>query len=466
MGSNKRGLPSPVDNISLSLSSLRQESLEEQLIQNTSKKVKTNHSVTTTEKSKIKVIINEHNLEKPYSLEKLNNSVLNFKFLSFKTAYKNDKILICECLLDDLDKVYHKDNWNNIIQKLTIDKKSHLLDSICVNKIKKDKDTPPLPLYVIKSFLNQSVKPIFNLRYENNLAVFETLKDSISDFEIKITHNQTITSHSVRKFDPVDNYVIQCRKCHKYGHMKSDCNEKEDICAWCGKSNCGWKCDPTKKKCLNCQGKHSAQYKGCKSYKRAAEKASVIRTEKQHSRRISQLDQTNKELRNNYSSLKTEYSKSYAEAAILKSDSVKKTTEIENLTKLIKDCLTITTAVDKKITEMSAKMDLYEKRISDLETVTYNQSIEIANTKALLQNYVSVGTLPLVLFETLSCVLSQDKMTSIVENISTIFLKYFPDLIDQEEFVNRIQNNLLLETQTPSSPSLFPNLHSDAPPET
>ena len=446
----KRDLPSPTDRVSVDITSLRTESLQEQLSQLSNKKSKANPSGSSESKHKIKIIISEHSFTKPYKLETINSSISNFEFLSIKSAYKNDKTIICEVYLEDLDKVNKRENWNGHIQKLIIDKKSAHLDSICVNKIKRDKDTPPIPLNEVRNTLSKSIFSFFNLRYENNLIVFETLKDSLSDFEIQFTIDQAVTNHSVRKYDPVDNYIVQCRRCHVFGHMKSDCKKTEDVCAWCGKTGCGWKCDPTAKKCVNCNGKHSAQYKGCKVYKRTAEKASITRTEKQHNKKITNIEKRTNNLQ-----------KSYADAASLKSDQTKNNNDIKELQNLVKNTLTVTTNMDKKINSILTNITTLTNRVTKIEQELQAQKLELSITKSLQTNYVSIDTFPLVFFDVFSSVLDTTKMAGLVDNLSSIFIKHFPDLIHREGFLSRIQDNLLqdsLASSPPNSPSMIPSL--------
>jgi hypothetical protein len=58
----------------------------------------------------------------------------------------------------------------------------------------------------------------------------------------------------------------QCRKCKKYGHFEKECNE-EIACAKCGNAHESNDCTTDEKRCVNCNGKHSAFWRGCPSFK-------------------------------------------------------------------------------------------------------------------------------------------------------------------------------------------------------
>lgn len=59
---------------------------------------------------------------------------------------------------------------------------------------------------------------------------------------------------------------LRCDVCQKYGHHKSTCSKKP-VCSYCAMAhsyiNCTNKQDAGKRKCANCNGDHSAAYKGC-----------------------------------------------------------------------------------------------------------------------------------------------------------------------------------------------------------
>jgi len=41
--------------------------------------------------------------------------------------------------------------------------------------------------------------------------------------------------HDIRIYDPIDNYITKCSKCHKFGYIRTDCKEKDQICPRCTK---------------------------------------------------------------------------------------------------------------------------------------------------------------------------------------------------------------------------------------
>nr|KAG5702244.1 hypothetical protein BaRGS_030599 [Batillaria attramentaria] len=61
--------------------------------------------------------------------------------------------------------------------------------------------------------------------------------------------------------------VQRCYKCQRLGHVQKSCPAKKPVCAACGKT--GHKSEHCNgpKRCTNCQGAHSAAYRGCPAVK-------------------------------------------------------------------------------------------------------------------------------------------------------------------------------------------------------
>lgn len=64
--------------------------------------------------------------------------------------------------------------------------------------------------------------------------------------------------------------VVQCYKCLRYGHVKSQCKSTTDRCSNCGQDHERKNCDEEKNapKCVHCKGEHSSMYRGCEEYKK------------------------------------------------------------------------------------------------------------------------------------------------------------------------------------------------------
>jgi len=66
------------------------------------------------------------------------------------------------------------------------------------------------------------------------------------------------------------NGPVQCANCQEYGHTKSYCTLRSVFVA-CGELHTSPKCElknaPNSKKCSNCEGDHTANYRGCPVYK-------------------------------------------------------------------------------------------------------------------------------------------------------------------------------------------------------
>ncbi len=83
-----------------------------------------------------------------------------------------------------------------------------------------------------------------------------------------ILHRRVIVEEPLKRKS-----VVQCFKCQEFGHTKSYC-KLQDVCVICGKFHETKLCPLDKKEidceknrhCNNCQGNHTANYKGCPVY--------------------------------------------------------------------------------------------------------------------------------------------------------------------------------------------------------
>jgi hypothetical protein len=66
--------------------------------------------------------------------------------------------------------------------------------------------------------------------------------------------------------------VIQCRKCHGFGHMAAKCDKAEQ-CGKCANNHATAECTSNERKCINCRGNHEAWHFECPSRAIAGEKA-------------------------------------------------------------------------------------------------------------------------------------------------------------------------------------------------
>ena len=349
-------------------------------------------SETSTKSKKLKVILHEHSFEKPYNLDLINSLVKNFKFLSCKEAHTKPSTLICEIDLSDLDNVIDKNNWSDKIKNLSLDKKSHLLDSYCVNKLVKDKESEPIiSLEVIYKHLEENgINRVLNFRREGNLVVFEVVKGDISDeFSFSVKHNNIISKHYCRIYDPLDNYIIQCKKCFKFGHTFSSCSSKKQLCSWCGKENCARKCSI--KCCVNCGKGHSAFYRGCEIYKKLSDKASISRNDRQKIRKINTISESVSQVKNTCDN----FQKSYAHVVNFEKKSSTLEEKVDKclaFSEKIQSCLsainTNLTSIKENYSKVNNKLSSLEKsisslfpRIDSLESQTSSLSSSINNIK-------------------------------------------------------------------------------------
>ena len=90
--------------------------------------------------------------------------------------------------------------------------------------------------------------------------------------------------------------VNRCIKCQKFSHNYTKCLAKQYTCARCG----GNICQKEVRKCANCNGDHSAAYKGCSIYKSALRNSEQIHNTKN-------LNETEKQLKTSYADMVKKY---------------------------------------------------------------------------------------------------------------------------------------------------------------
>ena len=279
---------------------------------------------------------------------------------------------------------------------------------------------------------------IFNYRKENNLFVFETMKNKTMLFDNK-TIKLEDSSHQIRIYDPLENYIVQCGKCHCYGHTVVECNQKHYLCSWCGQANCNRKCNQNQKKCQNCKKNHSSLYKGCLVYKDELWKASKTREDKQKNEKFKTLSKNTVSLRANVEHLQT----SYANA-------------VKNQEELIENNFEKT---NNNYNALCSKVDTLTNQASNLaqnmETIKNNLQLIVTTTKATQQkieqieedliemkkDHVDKTSLIVIMFEVIYA-LATHKMTSkmdIMMNLIAIFQRNSGPNIDKGKIIERIQ---------------------------
>lgn len=106
-------------------------------------------------------------------------------------------------------------------------------------------------------------QPLFRLELEPDN---QKVKGKHAIFDLKYLLHRRITIETPRK----RNGPVQCVKCQEYGHTKQYCT-LNDVCVICGELHNSKLCNKEKKeasvrKCSNCDGNHTANYRGCPIY--------------------------------------------------------------------------------------------------------------------------------------------------------------------------------------------------------
>ena len=113
---------------------------------------------------------------------------------------------------------------------------------------------------------NKKPQPLFKVELEPDSKTLK--KNEVHPiYKLQLLLHRRITVEEPHK----RNGPVQCSNCQEYGHTKTYCTLRS-VCVACGDSHGSDHCqvnkeDPSTKKCGNCGGNHTANYKGCPVYK-------------------------------------------------------------------------------------------------------------------------------------------------------------------------------------------------------
>lgn len=105
-------------------------------------------------------------------------------------------------------------------------------------------------------------QPLFRVELEpNDIILKKNETHPIYDLHL-LMHRRVTVEEPHKRSGPV-----QCLNCQEYGHTKTYC-KLPSVCVVCGDLHNSSKCDKPKndstvKKCSNCGGNHTANYRGC-----------------------------------------------------------------------------------------------------------------------------------------------------------------------------------------------------------
>ena len=182
----------------------------------------------------------------------------------------------------DIEKALNKENWESCTVKNIKPTDAYInKNAYCINK---------LPHNTNKSTIKEKIENLLNIKiiyYETDiktkLFIFIPSNPNTTNIEeISISFENNLLT--IRKYDPIENYITHCKSCFSYEHF----NCKKKVCPKCGLTTCDKKCNITK--CINCKGNHSARYKGCPKYKKAIENAYKTRKEHYDKKRITNIE--------------------------------------------------------------------------------------------------------------------------------------------------------------------------------
>lgn len=216
------------------------------LIEELKKNVESRYVLKTLTDSRIKIILDSKEDYKKM-VELLNEK---------KTEYHSFRINDDKTFRVVLKGVHPTTDINDISESLNA--LGHTV--IRINGANNRKTGKKLPIFFIDLEKNDNNKKIFDIKRLLHMVV---------SFE----------APTKRK-----NEIPQCQRCQRYGHTKNYCH-LGPRCVKCPgfhlTSDCPRKTKDESVKCVNCEGAHPANYKGCKSYQDLRTKLRPIIKEKQ-----------------------------------------------------------------------------------------------------------------------------------------------------------------------------------------
>ena len=149
--------------------------------------------------------------------------------------------------------------------------------TLCINKV----NTTTTLEDIEEAFIYRDI-PIKNLKRctkadgtSMTLVTFELVNNSDRSELFKGGLSINNQKKAVRDYINRDKIKYKCYTCNKIGHLTKNCILKDKLCPKCNSTNCSGTCPKPIWKCTNCNGNHSAAYRGCPSLKSTISKSMV-----------------------------------------------------------------------------------------------------------------------------------------------------------------------------------------------
>ena len=244
----------------------------------------------------------------------------------------------------------------------------------------------------------------------------------------------------IRKFIDKDKLVSRCTKCQKFGHIYTKCLAKQYTCARCGGNNCPKICQKEIKKCANCNGDHSAAYKGCSMYKTALRNSEQLYNLQNYTKN---LNETEKQLKTSYADMvkKSEHTLKLERE---KMDNLY--SKLKSAETFMNSCEDIVKKVEVESSEEKNKIIKLEKKITELE-----------------RNIINKVDLAVILTDCIARCLGgkEVKNNEILQNVVHVVGSYFKIQINHNSIINGIKQHI--PSSLASKIKKNSNLKNDAP---
>ena len=250
----------------------KQRSAESDKVSQESKRVANENNKVAKEKFENKVYtLVLDGVKKSFNTEeKIKNETIRCKpnlDISNIKILKQGGVLISVANMKNYNLAIQSWPKNSFEGDMFITQKNDVRETICINKFSLDNDIDEVADVLNEKNINYDcLRRHFNGRGQpTTLVCFKTDSNNTNNFK-KSGINIKNKSFIVRKFVNKETLINRCTKCQKYGHTFTKCQSKIYTCVSCS-GNCGKVCKTDVRKCANCNGGHSAAYKGCPIYK-------------------------------------------------------------------------------------------------------------------------------------------------------------------------------------------------------
>jgi len=188
--------------------------------------------------------------------------------------------------------------------------------------------------------------------------------------------------------------IMQCHKCHKYGHLQKDCRAKEPVCLRCSNKHSSDKCPlkseispdrPRAYSCANCKGNHASTSFACPVRKQNREILQVAESY-QMGYRMAQVTYKSYADAANRTNLKSLAPNNFSSANSV--EQIRKVTKQETAEKMVIGLLCKAELLEMSKISLSERIERLCRLVEELELGCLNQQkiASVCNMNGIIEN--------------------------------------------------------------------------------